>query len=74
MDLEKKKLQFKKNDEIVITIEDLGKDGEGIGHVDGYALFVKGALPGEKVLMHLMKFLQHHQFLEHVYIHHFLNK
>lgn len=28
MDLEKKKLQFKKNDEIVITIEDLGKDGE----------------------------------------------
>ena len=25
MDLEKKKLQFKKNDEIVITIEDLGK-------------------------------------------------
>ena len=31
MDLEKKKLQFKKNDEIVITIEDLGKDGEGIG-------------------------------------------
>ena len=55
MDLEKKKLQFKKNDEIVITIEDLGKDGEGIGHVDGYALFVKGALPGEKVLVHLMK-------------------
>lgn len=41
MDLEKKKLQFKKNDEIVITIEDLGKDGEGIGHVDGYALFVR---------------------------------
>ena len=53
--MEKKKLQFKKNDEIVITIEDLGKDGEGIGHVDGYALFVKGALPGEKVLVHLMK-------------------
>ena len=31
MDLEKKKLQFKKNEEIVITIEGLGKDGEGIG-------------------------------------------
>ena len=30
MDLEKKKLQFKKNDEIVITIEDLGKDGERV--------------------------------------------
>ena len=58
MDLEKKKLQFKKNDEIVITIEDLGKDGEGIGHVDGYALFVKGALPGEKVLVQCQTALQ----------------
>ena len=56
MDLEKKKLQFKKNDEIVITIEDLGKDGEGIGHVDGYALFVKGALPGEMALRAWLKF------------------
>ncbi len=62
MDLEKKKLQFKKNDEIVITIEDLGKDGEGIGHVDGYALFVKGALPGEKVLVHLMKLNKNYGF------------
>ena len=62
MDLEKKKLQFKKNDEIVITIEDLGKDGEGIGHVDGYALFVKGVLPGEKVLVHLMKLNKNYGF------------
>lgn len=62
MDLEKKKLQFKKNDEIVITIEDLGKDGEGIGHVDGYALFVKGALPGEKVLVHMMKLNKNYGF------------
>lgn len=60
--MEKKKLQFKKNDEIVITIEDLGKDGEGIGHVDGYALFVKGALPGEKVLVHLMKLNKNYGF------------
>lgn len=38
--------QWKKNDETEILIEDMGKDGEGIGHADGYTLFVKGALPG----------------------------
>ncbi len=38
-----------KNEEIVVTVDDIGKDGEGIGHYDGYALFIKGALPGETV-------------------------
>ena len=46
MDLEKKKLQFKKNDEIVITIEDLGKDGEGIGR--WLCPFCKGCASGRK--------------------------
>ena len=47
--------QWKKNDETEILIEDMGKDGEGIGHADGYTLFVKGALPGERVRVRLMK-------------------
>lgn len=46
---------MKKNDELVLTIDDLGNNGEGIGHVDGYALFVKGALPDETVRVRLMK-------------------
>jgi len=38
-----------KNDEILLDIEDLGTDGEGIGRYKGYTLFVKDALPGDKV-------------------------
>ena len=50
-----KNISLKKNDELTITIDDLGNNGEGIGHVDGYALFVKGALPGEVVKVSMMK-------------------
>lgn len=50
-----KKGPFVKNEELVLQIDDLGKDGEGIGHVDGYTLFVKGALPGETVRVKIMK-------------------
>lgn len=46
---------FKKNQEVIVTIEDLGNDGEGIGRLDGYALFVKDALPGETVRVKLIK-------------------
>lgn len=49
------KRKFKKNEELVLKIDDLGKDGEGIGHVEGYTLFVKGALPGETVRVSIMK-------------------
>ncbi|MGI6036333.1 MAG: 23S rRNA (uracil(1939)-C(5))-methyltransferase RlmD [Limnochordia bacterium] len=33
----------------LIKIEDLGHAGEGVGRVDGLAVFVPGALPGEEV-------------------------
>lgn len=46
---------MKKNDQLEIVIDNLGNEGEGIGRVDGYALFVKGALPGERVLVSIMK-------------------
>lgn len=32
-----------------VEIERLGVSGEGVGQVDGYTLFVEGALPGERV-------------------------
>lgn len=38
-----------KNDKILIKIEDLGVDGEGIGKTDGYTWFVKNALIGDTV-------------------------
>lgn len=40
---------MKKNELITITIEDIGVDGEGIGKVDGYTLFVKDAIIGDTV-------------------------
>ncbi len=40
---------MKKNDSIELTIDDLGTDGQGIGHAEGLAVFVDGALPGETV-------------------------
>ena len=38
-----------KNQKIIIKIEDIGVNGEGIGKVDGYTLFVKDALIGDTV-------------------------
>ena len=34
---------------VEVTIESLSHDGRGVGRVDGKALFVDGALPGERV-------------------------
>ncbi len=44
-----------KNDELIIEIDDIGSDGEGIGKYQGYTLFVKNALPGDKVRVKAMK-------------------
>ena len=40
---------LKKNDEILLTIEDMGVDGEGIGKYEGMTFFVKDALIGDVV-------------------------
>ena len=44
-----------KNDEVIIDIEDMGSDGEGIGKYQGYTIFVKNALIGDKIKAKLMK-------------------
>lgn len=48
-------MDLRKNQEITLKIDALGNNGEGIGHVDGYALFVKDALPGETIRARVMK-------------------
>jgi len=48
-------VNIKKNDEPILTIDDLGTNGEGIGHLCGYTIFVTGALPGEEVKVRIMK-------------------
>lgn len=45
----------RKNEEYIITIEDMGSEGEGVGKVDGFTLFVKDALPGDVVRVKVIK-------------------
>lgn len=53
---------IKKNDEFILTIEDMGVNGEGIGHVDGLALFVKDALIADVVRVKVMKMQKNYGF------------
>ena len=46
---------YKKNDVVTIEITDMGVDGEGIGKVDGFTLFVKDALIGDVAEVKVMK-------------------
>ena len=46
---------YVKNDLVTLKITDMGNDGEGIGKVDGYTLFVKDAVIGDTVLAKVMK-------------------
>ena len=48
-------IPIQKNDDITLHIDALGSDGQGIGRVDGYAVFIAGALPGELVRAHVIK-------------------
>ncbi|CAM3663027.1 MULTISPECIES: 23S rRNA (uracil(1939)-C(5))-methyltransferase RlmD [Paenibacillus] len=48
-------LPVAKNDEVILEIIGMTHDGEGVGRVEGYTLFVQGALPGEKVRAKVLK-------------------
>lgn len=48
-------LPWKKNDELILEIENMGSQGEGIGRADGYALFVKDALVGDVIRARIIK-------------------
>ena len=44
-----------KNEIVTVTIEDMGNDGEGIGKVEGYTLFVKGSIIGDVAKVKVLK-------------------
>ena len=48
-------MELRKNMLVPLSIEDLSRDGEGIGKFDGFTVFVKDALPGDKVTARLTK-------------------
>ncbi|WP_245855692.1 23S rRNA (uracil(1939)-C(5))-methyltransferase RlmD [Paenibacillus rigui] len=48
-------LPVEKNGEYEADIVGIGHEGEGVGRVSGYTLFIPGALPGERVLVKAVK-------------------
>lgn len=48
-------IPVEKNKDYIITIDNLGYEGEGVGRINGFALFVPGALPGEEVEVKIVK-------------------
>lgn len=47
--------KLEKNMECTITIEDISSDGEGVGRINGFALFVKDTITGDVVKVKIMK-------------------
>ena len=48
-------MEFKKNDILTVEIEDMGTEGQGIGKIQGYTIFVKDAVIGDVAEVKLMK-------------------
>lgn len=55
-------MEYQKNDLLTVTIEDMGTEGEGIGKVDGFTLFVKDAVIGDTVQVKIMKSKKHYAY------------
>ena len=53
--MKKRTPPIEKNDMLELPIQGLTADGQGVGRVEGYAVFVAGALPGEVVRAHVIK-------------------
>lgn len=53
---------MQKNDIVKVTIEDIGVNGEGIGKVDGYTLFIKDAIIGDVAEVKVMKAKKHYGY------------
>ncbi|MFD1927760.1 23S rRNA (uracil(1939)-C(5))-methyltransferase RlmD [Sporosarcina siberiensis] len=51
-----------RNDRLNVFVEDLTHDGSGVAKVDGYPLFIPGALPGEEVEIQVGKTLKKYGF------------
>lgn len=48
-------VQLKKNDKIELSITALTSEGSGIGRCDSMAVFVRGTVPGDKIIAHIIK-------------------
>ncbi len=48
-------MEIKLDENFEIDIIDMGENGEGIGKVDGFTIFVDGGIVGDKVRVKLIK-------------------
>ncbi len=48
-------MEIVKNSDYRISIEDMGNDGEGIGHIDGLTVFVKDTVIGDVAIVKIIK-------------------
>ena len=58
----KKQIPVKKNENYIIDIIGQGHEGQGVGKIEGFTVFVEGALKGEKVEIKVVKVVSSHAF------------
>ncbi len=51
----KRENHYIKNQELILAIEDMTTEGEGIGKLDGFPFFVKDTIPGDRIRMIVTK-------------------
>ena len=62
MEQKKAVIPVKKNEEYVVNIIDNGFEGEGIAKIEGYTIFIAGAMKGEKCKILIVKVTASHAF------------
>lgn len=55
-------MEYKKNDMVTVTIEDISSEGEGIGKINGYPFFVKDAVIGDTAKVRVTKVKKNYSF------------
>ena len=48
-------MDIKKNDDIKLHIDNMTSEGAAVGHYDGIAVFVRGAVTGDDIIAHIIK-------------------
>jgi 23S rRNA (uracil1939-C5)-methyltransferase len=56
--------KMRKHEIVNVKIEDMGTAGEGIGKVDGFPLFIKGAIIGDEVRVKITKLNKNYGFAQ----------
>lgn len=55
-------IPVKKNEEYIVEIIDQGYEGEGIAKINGFTIFIEGAIKNEKVKILIVKVTTSHAF------------